>query len=202
MTDAAVPSGKLRTIVTYLEMAEAPRPRHRPSPFDRMALLRAEGCTVSFYRYLYDTVGEPWLWHARRRLTDEALRAVIQDPKVEVFVPYVGGVPAGYVELDRRKAGQVDIAYLGLIPEFIGHKLGPWLLDWAVEAAWSGAGVTKLAVNTCTFDHPKALLMYQRAGFVPVRQEEKLEDDPRLEGVLPLDAAPHIPLAGPRPDGN
>ncbi|MFC7332003.1 GNAT family N-acetyltransferase [Rhodocista pekingensis] len=197
MTDDAVPAGKLRTIVTFLEMAEAPRPRHRPPPFERMALLRAEGCTVSFYRYLYATVGEPWLWHTRRRLSDDALRAIIQDEKVEVFVPYVAGVPAGYVELDRRKAGQVDIAYLGLIPEFIGHGLGPWLLDWAIEAGWNGAGVTRMAVNTCTFDHPKALLMYQRAGFVPLRQEERLEDDPRLEGVMPLDAAPQIPLAEP-----
>ena len=37
--------------------------------------MRAEDCTVSFYRYLYETVGTPWLWYERRLLDDAALAA-------------------------------------------------------------------------------------------------------------------------------
>lgn len=195
--DAPVAPGKVRTVVTYLEMAE-PQARIRPPPpLERLALLRAENPTVSFYRYLYAAVGEPWLWWFRRSLPDEELRAIIQDERVEIYVPYVAGVPAGFVELDRRTPGVCDIAYFGLMPEFIGRKLGPWLLDWAVEAGWKAAGTTRLTVNTCTFDHPRALLMYQRAGFKPLRQVEKEEDDPRLAGHLPRTAAPQIPIVTP-----
>lgn len=189
-----LPPRHIRTTITFLEMLERPAKARLPTPVERLALLRAEHCTLSFYRYLYNTVGGPWLWEMRRRMPDDQLRTIIQDPNVEIFVAYAAGVPAGYVELDRRKQGLCDIAYFGLIPEFIGRGIGPWLLDWAVEAGWSVSGVEKMTVNTCTLDHPKALLMYQRAGFKPVRQLVRELEDPRLTGLIPRDAAPHVPL--------
>jgi len=56
----------LDDVITYLEMHERPVGRPVPAPLEKLALMRAEACTVSFYRYLYDTVGEPWLWFERR----------------------------------------------------------------------------------------------------------------------------------------
>jgi GNAT superfamily N-acetyltransferase len=188
-----LPPGKLRVVVTYLEMTSQPtNPKQRP-PVEKLALLRAEHPTVSFYRYLYNTVGEPWLWSERRKMDDAALAAVIHDPRVEIMVLYAGGVPAGFAELNRRRTEAVDLSYFGMIPDFIGMKLGPFLLNCAIDAAWSG-GAKKLTVNTCTLDHPKALALYQRAGFVPVRQVTRITDDPRVTGVLPLNAAPQHPI--------
>ncbi|WP_211115504.1 GNAT family N-acetyltransferase [Arenibaculum pallidiluteum] len=192
------PTGQLRKVVTFLEMAAKPdRVRPLRPPAERLALLRAERPTVSFYRYLYDTVGERWLWADRRRMDAAAVAATVQDPRVEVYVLYKAGVPAGFAELDRRGAA-VDLAYFGLIPDFIGQKLGPWFLDWAVDAAWAGQ-CTRLTVNTCSFDHPKALTMYQRAGFMPVRQVTEFVEDPRLTGQMPRSAAPQIALARTEP---
>lgn len=192
------PDGQLRKVVTYLEMAARPdrAPRAGRPPGERLALLRAERPTVSFYRYLYDAVGAPWLWDERRRLSDRDLAAAIHDPRVEIYVLYKGGVPAGFSEIDRRAASSAELLYFGLVPDFIGHGLGPWFLDWSVDAAWAG-GPAKLTVNTCTFDHPKALALYQRAGFVPVRQAVQFVPDPRLSGIIPRGAAPHVALARP-----
>jgi GNAT superfamily N-acetyltransferase len=188
-----LPPGKLRVVVTYLEMTSQPTtPKQRP-PVEKLALFRAEHPTISFYRYLYNTVGEPWLWSERRRMDDAALAAVIHDPRVEIMVLYVGGVPAGFAELNRRRTEAVDLSYFGMIPDFIGMKLGPFLLNCAIDAAWSG-GAKKLTVNTCTLDHPKALGLYQRAGFVPVRQVTRIADDPRVTGVIPPHAAPQHPI--------
>jgi hypothetical protein len=53
-----------------------------------------------------------------------------------------------------------------------------------------------MTVDTCNLDHPKALAHYQRAGFSPYAQRVIHRPDPRLTGLLPRDAAPHIPLAG------
>lgn len=176
--------GKLRSVVTYLEMKQKPALKPVAPPAGaRLALLRAERPSVAFYRFLYNTVGKPWLWWARRALADEALARAIQDPKVEVFVLYVDGQPAGYAELDRRVAGEVELAYFGLMPDFIGRKLGPYLLTWAIEQAWS-YGPERVWVNTCSFDHPKALALYQKLGFVPYRQETQIIDDPRLSGLI------------------
>ena len=193
----AVPAGprpgELKVIITFLEMTAPPGHAPLPQPPGDLALLRATPPTVSFYRYLYDTVGEPWLWHQRRRMGDAELAAAVTDPRVEVHVLYVSGTPAGYVEIDRREAKATDIAYFGLIPDFIGMKLGPWLLDRGIRMAWSG-GASKLVVNTCTFDHPKALPLYQSMGFVPNRHVTRVVTDPRADGVLPRTAAPHVPM--------
>lgn len=198
---APIPPGHLPVTVTYLEMTARPLRRQRPHPHDRLSLLRAENCTYSFYRYLYDTVGEEWLWWFRRAMPEAELRAILADDKVEIYVAHVAGVPAGYVELDRRTAGRCEVGYLGLLPEFIGMGIGPWLLDWAIEAAWNGVGVEKVTVNTCNLDHPRALMTYQKAGFQPVGQEVRFDPDPRLAGLIRRDAAPHIPLPDqPLPD--
>ena len=185
----------LDVVVTYLEMTEPPTRPPVPAPPGKLALLRAESPSVAFYRFLYDTVGEPWFWIDRRLLDDNALAAEIQDPQVEIYVLYDGGVPAGFIEIDRRPAPDAAIAHFGLVPEFIGRRLGPYLLDWGVRKGWSYEP-RRLTVNTCTFDHPKALALYQRVGFVPIGQVAKTIDDPRLSGLIPPHLEPRRPLPG------
>ncbi|MGA8402009.1 MAG: GNAT family N-acetyltransferase [Stellaceae bacterium] len=170
--------------VTYLEMFERPPARHRPAPLGKLALMRAEACTVSFYRYLYETVGTPWLWFERRQWSDAALAAVLAKPTTELFVLFVGGVPAGYFELDAAEPRQTELCYFGLMADFIGRRLGPFLLNAAIEQAWSRP-VERLWVHTCTFDHPRALPLYQRAGFVVYARRPVSFDDPRESGILP-----------------
>ena len=150
--------------VTYLEMTSPDQRSAVPGFGEPVTILRAERPTISFYRYLYDTVGADWDWYERRRLPDEALAAIVHDDAVEVFVLYVRGVPAGYAELDRRVEGEVEIAYFGLIPDYIGRGLGPALLDWALERAWSYCP-RRVWLHTCSLDHPKALAVYRSAGF-------------------------------------
>src|SRR5437763_7262940 len=108
-------------VITYLEMRAKPVLPRIPAPLGKLALMRAEGCTVSFYRYLYETVGTPWLWYERRLIDDAALAATIQKPSTEIFVLTAGGVPAGYFELDAAAVAETELCYFGLIPEFIGR---------------------------------------------------------------------------------
>jgi GNAT superfamily N-acetyltransferase len=189
-------------VITYLEMRDRPRygelgAPHIPAPFAKLALMRAEACTVSFYRYLYETVGTPWLWYERRLLDDDALLAEIGKPKTEIFVLYVGGIPAGYFELDAAAPRETELRYFGLIPEFIGRRLGPFLLQAAIDQAWLRP-IQRLWVHTRTFDHPKALGLYQRAGFVVYARQSVRFEDPRLQGILPRSLThPRLPPLAP-----
>jgi hypothetical protein len=69
-------------------------------------------------------------------------------------------------------------------------------MDTALRRAWA-ARPRRLWVHTCTLDHPAALAFYQRSGFVAYRRQVEIDDDPRLDGTLPADAAPHVPLIRP-----
>ena len=174
----------LDDVITYLEMHIKPTAPPVPAPFGKLALMRAENITVSFYRYLYETVGTPWLWYERRLLDDATLAAQIAKPTTEIFVLYVGGVPAGYFELDAAAANETELCYFGLIPEFIGRRLGPFLLRAAIDQAWLRP-INRLWVHTRTFDHPRALGNYQRAGFVVYDRRPLRFEDPRIRGILP-----------------
>jgi GNAT superfamily N-acetyltransferase len=174
----------LDDVITYLEMLERPTGRRVAAPFDKLALMRAENCTVSFYRYLYDTVGRPWLWFERRLIDDAALAALITKPTIEIFVLYVRGVPAGFFELDTAAPRRTKLCYFGLVPDFIGRRLGPYLLQAAIDQAWSRP-IERFWLHTSTFDHPKALSVYQKAGFVVYDRRRVSFDDPRDAGILP-----------------
>jgi GNAT superfamily N-acetyltransferase len=125
---------------------------------------------VRYYRYLYDAVGREWNWRSRRVMPDAELAGILHDARVEVHVLHVRGVPAGFVEFDRRVAGEIEIKQFGLMPEFIGQGLGKWFLQWAIDRAWSNSP-SRLWLHTCTCDHPLALANYQKAGFVIYKEE-------------------------------
>jgi GNAT superfamily N-acetyltransferase len=157
-------------MVTFLEMREEPAHAPLPPPRPDLTIVRAVKPTVAFYRFLYETVGKPWLWTDRLQLDDAALAAIVQDPAVEIYVLSAAGVPAGYYELDRRLYPEVELAYFGLMPDFLGQKLGPYLLDQAIRRAWTYRP-TRFWVHTQTLDHPAALPLYQRLGFTPYKTE-------------------------------
>lgn len=160
-------------VITYLEMHARPPGLQLAAPADGLTVVQANPPTISFYRYLYNTVGGDWHWLDRRALTDQALGAIVQNPRVETHVLYESGTPAGYAELDRRTAGEIELAYFGLIPDFIGRGLGTYLLDWAIDRAWSYRP-QRFWVHTCTLDHAKALPNYIRAGFRQYKTETKV----------------------------
>ena len=81
------------------------------------------------------------------------------------------GWPHGFFILDCRAPEVCDLAYLGLVPEAIGRGLGTFLLHTALHMAWDRPGTARVSVNTNTLDHPRALPLYQKAGFAPVRRE-------------------------------
>ncbi|GMG83774.1 hypothetical protein LNKW23_29880 [Paralimibaculum aggregatum] len=159
-------------IVTYLEMTARPAEPPRPLPVgQRLALVAAEAPPVHWFLYLYRAVGADWHWTDWLERPEAELAGFVRDPRVTIHTLLTDGWPGGFFMLDTREAGVCDLAYFGLVPEAIGRGLGNWLLDTAVRSAWDRPGVERVTVNTCTLDHPRALGLYQRAGFVPVRRE-------------------------------
>ncbi len=161
----------MEVTTTYLQMFARPSRAIAP-PREGLNVVFARRPTVAYYRFLYDAVGRDWQWIDRKKLSDAELGRIIHDPLVEVHVLMVDGVPAGYAELDRRIAGEIELAYFGIVPEFLGQGLGKYLLSWACGKAWSYRP-TRFWVHTCTLDHEAALPNYVKAGFVVYKTETK-----------------------------
>jgi len=183
------PAPTLDIAITHLEMNAAPKRPTIPAPPGRLALLKLERPTTQFYRYLYNNVGERWFWWERRQMSDESLHTLISHPELDIYVLYVGGESAGYVELNRQAMPEINIDYFGLMPHFTGRGYGVYFLNWAVDQAWSYEP-KRLTVASSSLDDPRGLRTYQKAGFVPYRQERKTIIDPRALGLIPAHLQP------------
>jgi len=188
-----VPHGELAAVVTYLEM-RAP-PAAAPAPASPLELRRIHP-EPEQYRRLFRRVGARWLWFSRLVMEDAKLQAILTDPEVELFaIVNEEDAEAGLLELDFRRSGECELAFVGLAPELAGQGHGRWLLGEAVRRAWRPE-VARVHVHTCSLDHPAALAAYLRAGFTPSKRAVERFADPRLLGVLPPDCAPQVPLLG------
>lgn len=187
-----VPPGKQAAIVTSLQMTSRPDPR--PERQDAgWGLRRIERPDPERYLDLYRKVGHDWLWFSRLAMPREALAAILLAPEVELYAFETGGQDEGILELDFRTPGECELAFFGLTAAAQGTGAGRWLMNRAIERAWSRP-IRRFWVHTCTFDHPGALAFYIRSGFVPYRQQIEIADDPRLTGALPRSAAPQVPI--------
>lgn len=187
-----LPAGKIANVATYLEMRERPTLALSTSN-GAWSLERLNPPDLDVYQHLFRRVGAPYLWFSRLTMTDEQLGAIVRDPNVEVYAVQSASEQAGLLELDFRTHGECELVFFGLLQPYIGKGAGRWLMNRAIEMAWSHP-IRRFWVHTCTLDHPAALDFYRRSGFTPYKREIEIADDPRLTGVLPRDTAPNVPL--------
>lgn len=187
-----VPKGKLAMIVTHLEM-------HAKAPLKEINLpdgitFRQVDPTLEWYRDVFNRVGAlEWLWYGRLKMTDTALKTILDDPKVIVFTLSKDGVDEALLELDFRIEGECELAYFGLTSNLIGSGAGRYLMNQAISHAWN-TDITRFHVHTCTLDSPQALNFYVRSGFTPYKRQVEIDDDPRVIGALPNSAAAGVPI--------
>ena len=165
------------TKTTYLEMFRMPT-CERCAPSAHVSVERWHAPTVEQYRQLYRGVGERLHWVDRLLMPEEQLRAILNDLCVEVYVLSVAGETAGYSELDRRSDNEIELAYFGLFPPFIGQGLGKFFLNWTLQQAWSHKP-RRVWVHTCDLDHPAALPTYLKAGF-------QVYDERLIQQLVPI----------------
>jgi GNAT superfamily N-acetyltransferase len=167
----------VQVVRTYLEMRSPDDLRPALVPEDAPRLERIEGCPGSFFRYLYAEVGRAYHWTDRLRWSDEQVSAHLVNPDISLWLLSSSGAPAGYFELRRHEDDSVEVAYFGLLPEFVGRGWGGHLLTLAAREAWA-LGPERVWLHTCTLDHPAALPNYLKRGFRPVREESYTAEAP------------------------
>ena len=151
----------------YLQML-SPEELRPKTLLPQTQLLRIEIPFPALNRFFYKEVGKLWQWTDRLNWSEEEWRNCVEREKVQTWMLNLRGTPAGYFELDDQD-GDVEIAYFGLLPQFLGKGLGGGFLTAAVEKAWQ-MEAARVWVHTCNLDHPNALKNYQARGFQIYRE--------------------------------
>ena len=175
---------------TYLEQSAPTDLRPATMPDEPGRVVRVGEVSPAFCRFLYAAVGGDWFWLQRLTWTYDEWVAWLSRPGCETWVLWQHGTPAGYIELDAQPGAtstQVEIAYFGLLPRFIGRGLGGRLLTagianaWSLRDRWPGLPpVDRVWVHTCTLDGEHALANYTARGMRVYRTSEQDEALPEV----------------------
>jgi GNAT superfamily N-acetyltransferase len=185
-----VAAGKLVNVVTNLELRRPPETTFEPR--DDAAIVRSHP-GIDQYRETFRRIGGPYLWSSRLAMPDEELAAILADPRVETYDLVRAGSIDGMLELDFRAASDCELAFFGLARNAHRQGLGRHLMAFALQQAWQHP-IERVWLHTCTLDDPAAIPFYRRNGFVPFKRQFEVMDDPRMNGLLPGDCAPNVPL--------
>lgn len=150
------------TKVWYLEL-DALRPARAAPPGVRIE--RAEVPLGALNRFFYVEVGRDFHWVDRLGWT--AQRWQLWAERIETWVAYDRGTPAGYAEI-QPLPDAAEIAFFGLLEPFRGRGIGGALLTRATERAQELHA--RVTVNTCELDGPSAIPNYAARGFRVVRE--------------------------------
>lgn len=179
------------SVMTYLEQNspdELVPAREQP-----VQVRRVEEVAPEFARYLYTAVGGHWRWFGKLGWNWDQWVEWLSRPGFETYVPWVGGIPAGYVAI-RGVGDEVEIENFGLLPAFFGRGIGGHLLTVGLRNAWTlherhdaVDPITRVWVNTNTFDGPAALRNYEARGMTPYKtvEEERPDGDGPPPGPWP-----------------
>ena len=160
----------LDPMIFHLEMSDrhAFCPKALPPGF---AVERLAPADPAMNRRFYQLVGAPWRWTDKLQWSDGDWSRYVCREELGTWVARLGDDVVGYFELECQHDGDVEIKYLGLLPDFIGRGLGGPLLSQAVEAAWNLGGTRRVWVHTCTDDHEHALGNYLKRRFTIFKTE-------------------------------
>jgi GNAT superfamily N-acetyltransferase len=171
--------------VWHLEMTN--RPVTSEPDVHPYQLLKVEKPLPELNRFLYATVGASCMWYMRLPWKWQQWHDYVARESIETWVAYQSATPIGYFELEKQPRGTTEIAYFGLIPQYVGQGLGRQLLQDAINKAWDTAK-NRIWLHTCTLDHSNALPNYLSRGF-KVFKEEDFEDMIPAEPLQPWEGA-------------
>jgi GNAT superfamily N-acetyltransferase len=171
-----------RVTTWWLEMTDPARLAPAPAAREGVDVRPARRPSPELSRALYAAVGADWWWLDRLGWDRGRWLAHLSRPELETWIVHEDGTPAGYAELEAA-GGEVQVAYLGLLPGFLGRGLGSRLLDAALRRAWAMTDPPprRVWLNTCSLDSPGALRAYEARGLVRYREETapvQLPDQP------------------------
>lgn len=149
--------------VSYLVMYDLGQLRPKSLDDSRLEIRPVSPPRWQFNQSMYCRIGADWYWQEKRDWDESRWRAYVEAPGLHTFAASWAGEAAGYFELRQDPHGGIEIAYFGLLADFIGKGFGGAMLSRALQCAWQ-LGPDRVWVHTCTLDHPAALANYQARG--------------------------------------
>ena len=155
----------------YLELKSLEDFKEVKKPSENFLLQLVDPKDFQLNKFFYKNVGKKYKWVDRLVWTDQKWIDYVSNKKLFTYILKDNEELVGYFELifyqDIREA---EIAYLGILEEYFGKKLGSYLLSEAIIKSFS-LGATRVWVHTSSLDHKNALKNYLARGMKVFKSE-------------------------------
>ena len=122
-------------------------------------------------KFFYKQIGKKHRWVDRLIWNENQWIRYINNSNVKTYILQDGNNLAGYFEqiFDKKKL-EYEIAYFGILHDYVGKRLGGYLLSEAIKKSFL-MGANRVWVHTCSLDHKHALKNYLSRGMKIFKSE-------------------------------
>ncbi len=155
----------------YLEILSLKNLNQVNSPNKDLILEKVNPPDIELNKFFYKNVGKNHRWIDRLSWDNLKWASYLDNNNVLTYVLKLNDELIGYFETIQDLPNKSsEIAYFGILKDFIGNKFGGYLLSEAIKKCFE-LNCNKVWVHTCTLDHEHALKNYIDRGMKIFKQE-------------------------------
>tara|TARA_B100000965_G_C19484692_1_gene710217 strand:- start:342 stop:845 length:504 start_codon:yes stop_codon:yes gene_type:complete len=156
---------------SYLEIRSLNELMVKTKPLEDLYLEKVDPPDFQLNKFFYKQIGKKHKWTDRLVWSDKKWIDYLENSKVNTYILKQNKDLIGYFEqiFDKDKL-DCEIAYFGILEEYIGKKMGGYLLSEAIKKSFY-IGSKRIWVHTCSLDHKNALKNYLSRGMKVFKSE-------------------------------
>mgnify|MGYP001224620529 CR=1 FL=1 len=151
----------------FLQIGSRAQIRPKRTKNSKTRISKMQNPNPKFTQWLYQHIGRDWWWVGRYYWSMDQWKNRFRNPSVSLWLMETSSKlemhPAGYYELEKHEASDIEISSFGLLPHSIGKGLGGHMLTDGLERAFD-MGAKRVWVETSSLDHRYALENYKARG--------------------------------------
>jgi GNAT superfamily N-acetyltransferase len=148
----------------YLEIKSISELIEVKKPLENLHLEKVEPTDFQLNKFFYKEIGKKHSWIDRLTWNDQNWIDYLNTSGVFTYILKNKEDLVGYFEQNIYfKKFECEIAYFGILEEYIGRKIGAYLLSEAIKKSFK-TGSKRIWVHTCSLDHKHALENYLSRG--------------------------------------
>ena len=143
---------------------------NRPGP--NFKIIEVDPPDFQLNKFFYKQIGRKHRWIDRLAWADKKWIQYVENPRIKTFILKDNNNLAGYYETIRDlDKFNCEIAYFGVLEEYIGKKCGGYLLSEAIKRLFE-EGISRVWLHTCSLDHENAIKNYLARGMTVFKSEK------------------------------
>ena len=152
----------------YLEIYSINSLNTKSLPSKNLAIEESNKKNFDLNKFFYKQIGKQHQWIDRLTWQDKNWIDYVSKKNLKTFILKQNNDYVGYFELIFDK-NVCEIAYFGILKEYIGKGYGGFLLSEALKIGFKNAN--RIWVHTCSLDHPNAIENYKSRGMKVFKTE-------------------------------